>query len=105
MTLNYQAIPPYYLKERFTIGKGPETQRLAYLTSHLTLPGTPIENWRLAIACGTRGFEDTKSQACSEVVGESLIRAISLAPRVRELIRPEGVLMKHDAWYWLRALH
>jgi len=64
VTLNYQAIPPYYLKERFTIGKGPETQRLAYLTSHLTLPGTPIENWRLAIACGTRGFEDTKSQPC-----------------------------------------
>jgi len=66
VTLNYQAIPPYYLKERFTIGKGPETQRLAYLTSHLTLPGTPIENWRLAIACGTRGFEDTKSQPCQK---------------------------------------
>ena len=64
--LNYQAILPYYLKERFTIGKGPETQRLAYLTSHLTLPGTPIENWRLAIACGTRGFEDTKSQPCQK---------------------------------------
>ena len=29
-----------------------------------TLPGTPIENWRLPIACGTRRFEDTASQAC-----------------------------------------
>jgi Cytochrome P460 len=62
--LNYQAIPPYYLKDRFTIGKGVETQRLAYLTSHLTLQGTPIENWRLAVACGTRRLGDTKSQAC-----------------------------------------
>lgn len=66
VTLNYQAIPPYYLKDRFTIGKGAETQRLAYLTSHLTLQGTPIENWKLAIACGTRRFEDAKSQACQE---------------------------------------
>jgi len=64
VTLNYQAIPPYYLKDRFTIGKGVETQRLAYLASHLTLQGTPIENWRLAVACGTRRLEDTKSQAC-----------------------------------------
>jgi hypothetical protein len=64
VTLNYQAIPPYYLKERFTIGKGAETQRLAYIASHLTLPGTPIENWRLPVACGTRRFEDTASQAC-----------------------------------------
>lgn len=64
VTLNYQAIPPYYLKERFTIGKGAETQRLAYLTSHLTLPGTPIENWRLPIACGTRRLDDKSSQPC-----------------------------------------
>ena len=66
VTLNYQAIPPYYLKERFTIGKGAETQRLAYLTSHLTLQGTPIENWRLPLACGTRGLDDTKSQPCQK---------------------------------------
>jgi hypothetical protein len=66
VTLNYQAIPPYYLKDRFTIGKGAETQRLAYLTSHLTLQGTPIENWRLPIACGTRGLDDPKSQRCQK---------------------------------------
>ena len=64
VTLNYQAIPPYYLKDRFTIGKGAETQRLAHLTSHLTLPGTPIENWKLTVACGARRLEDKTSQPC-----------------------------------------
>ncbi|HJZ81980.1 MAG TPA: cytochrome P460 family protein [Pyrinomonadaceae bacterium] len=64
VTLNYQAIPPYYLKDRFTIGKGAETQRLAYLTSHLSLSGTPIENWKLTVACGSRRLEDQTSQPC-----------------------------------------
>lgn len=53
-TLNYQAIPPSYLKDRFTIGKGAETQRLAYLTSHLSVKQTPIDNWKLPIASATR---------------------------------------------------
>ncbi len=64
VTLNYQAIPPYYLKERFTTAKGPETQRLAYLTSHMTVSGTPIDNWRLAVACGTRKLTEGSSQPC-----------------------------------------
>jgi len=54
VTLNYQAIPPSYLKDRFTIGKGAETQRLAYLTSHLNVEKTPIDGWRLPIATATR---------------------------------------------------
>ena len=54
VTLNYQSIPPYYLKDRFSIGKGAETQRLAYLTSHLNLDKTPIEGWKLPIAAATR---------------------------------------------------
>ncbi len=54
VTLNYQAIPPYYLKERFTIGKGAETQRLAFLTSHLNLEKTPINGWKLPIVSATR---------------------------------------------------
>jgi hypothetical protein len=58
VTLNYQAIPPYYLKERFTIGKGPETQRLAYLTSHLNVEKSPIDNWKLVIVSTTRRFGD-----------------------------------------------
>jgi len=62
--LNYQAIPPYYLKDRFTIGKGAETERLAYLASHLTVASTPIENWKLRLVCTTRKLDDTKSTAC-----------------------------------------
>jgi len=58
VTLNYQAIPPSYLKDRFTIGKGAETQRLAYLTSHLNVEKTPIDNWNLPIATTTRKFSD-----------------------------------------------
>src|SRR5262249_3678867 len=54
VTLNYQAIPPYYLKDRFTIGRGAETERLAYLTSHLNLENSPIEGWRLPIVTASR---------------------------------------------------
>ncbi len=58
VTLNYQAIPPSYLKDRFTIGKGVETQRLAYLTSHLNLEKTPIDGWKLPIVSATRRLDD-----------------------------------------------
>src|SRR5258706_7497142 len=58
VTLNYQAIPPYYLQERFTIGKGAETRRLAYLTSHLNVEKTPIDGWKLAIVSATRRLGD-----------------------------------------------
>lgn len=47
--LYYQSIPPYYLRDRFTIANGNETQRLYYLTSHLATQGSPIENWKLLI--------------------------------------------------------
>ncbi|HZE71667.1 MAG TPA: hypothetical protein VE135_19340 [Pyrinomonadaceae bacterium] len=62
--LYYQSIPPYYLKERFSIGKGPETKRLAYITSRLTVEGTPLENWKLSLVCATRAIGDTASLAC-----------------------------------------
>jgi hypothetical protein len=39
----------YYLRDRFTIASGNETQRLYYLTSHLSTQGGPIENWKLMI--------------------------------------------------------
>jgi hypothetical protein len=62
--LYYQSIPPYYLKQRFTIGKGPETKRLAYLTSHLSIEQTPMENWKLSLVCAVRGVKDSASTAC-----------------------------------------
>ncbi len=49
-TLYSQAIPPYYLKQRFeTAPEGPATQRLYYLASRLKTKGTLIENWKLKI--------------------------------------------------------
>jgi hypothetical protein len=47
--LYYQAIPPRYLQDRFTTVQGDNTRRLYYLTSHLNLSGTNIENWKLLI--------------------------------------------------------
>jgi len=57
VTLNYQAIPPFYLRDRFTIGKGIETQRLAYLASHLNVERSPIEGWKLPIVSATRRLQ------------------------------------------------
>jgi len=58
VTLNYQATPPYYLKDRFTIGKGAETQRLAYLASHLNVEKAPIDDWKLPIVSATKRLGD-----------------------------------------------
>lgn len=49
-TLCYQAIPPYYLAQRFTDAKGDDTQRLYAFASHLKLEGTPVEGWKLELA-------------------------------------------------------
>jgi hypothetical protein len=54
LTLNYQSIPPYYLKARFTTSSGVETQRLAYLSSHLNLDHSPIDGWKLPVAAAMR---------------------------------------------------
>lgn len=47
-TLYYQAIPPFYLKDRFSQAQGRNGQRLYYMSSHLQTSGTNIENWKLA---------------------------------------------------------
>jgi hypothetical protein len=49
-TLYYQAIPPYFLNDRFKQApNGPATQRLYWLTSNLQTGGTAIENWKFMI--------------------------------------------------------
>jgi hypothetical protein len=53
-SLYYQNIPPYYLNQRFTIGKGEATRRLYYIASNLNLNDTPMENWKILIATATR---------------------------------------------------
>lgn len=53
----YQSIPPYYLKQRFvTAPNGPATQRLYYLTSHLNVQGTAIEDWKLPLVSAVVGY-------------------------------------------------
>jgi hypothetical protein len=48
--LHYQSIPPYYLRDRFSIGRGDETKRLYYLASRLRVAGTAIDGWKFTIA-------------------------------------------------------
>jgi hypothetical protein len=48
--LHYQSIPPYYLRDRFTLGRGDETKRLYYLASHLSVADTPVDGWVFTIA-------------------------------------------------------
>jgi len=52
-TLYYQNIPPYYLNDRFTIGKGEPTRRLYYITSNLNLGDTPMKDWKILITTST----------------------------------------------------
>ena len=49
-TMYYQAIPPYWLHQRFSLAPdGPATRRLYYLASHLNTVGTAIEDWKLKL--------------------------------------------------------
>ena len=49
-SLMYQSIPPYFLSQRFRIGKGEATKRLYYIASNLNLEDTPMEDWKIRIA-------------------------------------------------------
>jgi hypothetical protein len=52
--LYYQAIPPYYLRQRFEQApKSPATERLYYLTSGLDITKTPFPGWKLLVAQAT----------------------------------------------------
>ena len=51
--LNYQNIPPYYLRDRFAYGRGPQTQRLYYLAGYLQTEMTAIDDWKIRIAEAT----------------------------------------------------
>jgi hypothetical protein len=49
-TVYYQAIPPFYLQDRFCTGRGADTERLYFLAGNLDLDGTPAEGWKLKLA-------------------------------------------------------
>ena len=46
-TLYYQAIPPYFLQDRFCTATGIDRDRLAYIASALKLEGTAAAGWKL----------------------------------------------------------
>jgi hypothetical protein len=46
-TLYYQAIPPFFLQDRFCTAKGTDANRLRYVTSQLNLTRTRAEGWKL----------------------------------------------------------
>ncbi|WP_020210560.1 hypothetical protein [Gilvimarinus chinensis] len=49
-TMYYQAIPPYWLKQRFDLApEGEATQRLHYLASRLDLNETVLEQWKFKL--------------------------------------------------------
>jgi hypothetical protein len=49
-TLYYQAIPPFYLQDRFcTTGTQPDTQRLYALAGYLQLDNTRAADWKLEV--------------------------------------------------------
>ena len=48
-TLYYQAIPPFFLQDRFCTAKGADTARLYYLAGKLDTAGGPIQNWKLQV--------------------------------------------------------
>ena len=48
-TLYYQAVPPFFLQDRFCTAKGLDTQRLYYLAGKLDTAGGPIQSWKLKV--------------------------------------------------------
>ena len=46
-TLYYQAIPPFFLQDRFCTAKGTDVDRLRFVTSQLKLDNTRASDWKL----------------------------------------------------------
>jgi hypothetical protein len=49
VTLFYQAMPPYFLQDRFCTSNSADTRRLQFLAAHLNLDGTEAQDWKLEI--------------------------------------------------------
>jgi hypothetical protein len=69
-TMYYQAIPPYYLKQRFELAPhGEATKRLYYMASRLPTKGTDIEDWKLRLV--SRTIDATLKPATRPEAGNS----------------------------------
>lgn len=54
-TLYFQAVPPYWFKQRFSQApNGIATQRLFYLASHLDLNNTAMKNWKFRLTSDSK---------------------------------------------------
>ena len=50
VTLYYQAMPPFYLQDRFcTTPTQPDTARLFFVAGHTNLDNTRAEGWKLQV--------------------------------------------------------
>jgi len=52
--LNYQSLPPYYLRDRFALGNTPggvseQTQRIYYLVGHANVNESKVSGWKIVI--------------------------------------------------------
>lgn len=57
-TMYFQAIPPYWLQQRFALApKKPATRRLFYIASHLDLEGTIMDQWKFKITTAKKTVE------------------------------------------------
>lgn len=55
-SLYYQAIPPYYLQQRFEQARGPATQRLHHIGSLLDVKNSPFPQWKLLVTQASRSI-------------------------------------------------
>ena len=73
VTMYSQAIPPYWLNERFTAAPDrPATQRLYYLTSRLQTEGTAIEDWKLRLVSKLASYDSKKGWVIKEAPEEDM---------------------------------
>ncbi len=65
VTLYYQAIPPFYLQDRFcTTPNRPDTSRLFFVAGHVSLDSTRAEGWKLkVVSSGTVAVGGTVAAA------------------------------------------
>jgi hypothetical protein len=57
--LVYQSLPPYYLRDRFALGRGTQTDRLYQVIGRLETSGTAIEGWKISVAAMERALPST----------------------------------------------
>jgi hypothetical protein len=88
VTLYYQAIPPFYLQDRFcTTPTRPDTARLFFVAGHTDLTGTRAEGWKLQVV--SSGTVAVASQS-SAARGADRLRVAGSCQRLRPRSQDPG---------------